>query len=94
MKKEKFERLFESLAIMSPSLNNVCERVLDTVKSDESISKKTKDDVIASAKALLFHSSEIKDYVGGQYSDLDYINDGREKYDQIKANAKKFIESV
>lgn len=93
MKKEKFERLFESLAILSPSLNNVCERALDTVKGDETLPKKIKEDVIASVKALLFHSSELKDYVGGQYSDLNYIHDGREKYDHIKANAKRYIEN-
>jgi len=91
MEKKQFERLFEGLAIMSPTLDNVCERALDTVKNGESIPQKTKENVIASVKALLFHSSELKDYVAEQHSDLDYINDGSEKYDQIKANTKLCI---
>ena len=52
MKREQFERLFEGLAMMSPALDNVCERALDTVRDDESLSRKTKESVIASVKAL------------------------------------------
>ena len=91
MKREQFERLFEGLAMMSPALDNVCERALDTVRDDESLSRKTKESVITSVKALLFHSSELKDYVAEQYSDLDFINDGSKKFDQIKAKTKLYI---
>ncbi|MFC4701273.1 hypothetical protein ACFO4O_13955 [Glaciecola siphonariae] len=94
MRKQKFERLFKSLAILSPALNSVCERVVDSVKDDDSLTQKEKDSVIASAKELFFHSSEIKDYVRRQYPELDYIHDGREKYDQIKSEAKKYVDSL
>ena len=91
MDKEQARLLFEALAkVMSP-IERTCERALDTIKGDSSVSELDKKYAKDSVKELLSGSLGLLGYLKKYYPEFDNIGEGeklwkelRDKYDNGK----------
>lgn len=77
--------LFESLAYLSVPLERVFHIAINEIKNDEEISLKYKEELLASAKALLLNSLELHDYVSKKNPNLDFMKEGRVDYNKIRS---------
>lgn len=84
-KQTNSRQLFESLALLSVPLERTFHIAIKEIKNDKSISDKYKEELLASVKALLSNSLELHDYVGKKSDSLNFLNEGRENYNKIRA---------
>ncbi|MBF7074614.1 hypothetical protein ISG33_14505 [Glaciecola sp. MH2013] len=84
MDKNLPKTLFDALALYSLPLERVFHLALETIKTDESISDKYRDELLTSVKAVLFNSLEIHTYIQSKDSTLDFSKDGKIEYEAIR----------
>jgi hypothetical protein len=84
MDREQAILLFEALAkVMSP-IERTCERALDTIKGDASISEIDKKNVKDSARELLSGSIGLLSYLKKHYPEFDNIGEGEKLWKELR----------
>ena len=84
MNKEQARLLFEALArVMSP-IERTCEKALDTIKDDDSISESDRKTVKDSVKELLSGSIGLQFYLKRHYPEFDNIGEGEQLWKELR----------
>ncbi|WP_441002804.1 hypothetical protein [Pseudocolwellia agarivorans] len=84
MDREQARTLFEALAkVMSP-LERTCEKAIDTIKDDDSISEIDRKAVKDSVKELLSGSIGLQFYLKKHYPEFDNIGEGEKLWKELR----------
>jgi hypothetical protein len=84
MDREQANKLFHALAkVMSP-IESACEKAIDTIRDDDSISDLDRKTVKESTKELLSGVIGLQFYLKKHYPEFDNIGEGEKLWKQLR----------
>ena len=84
MNHHQAEELFVALARLSFPLERACEKAVDTVKDNEQVSDKDKEEIRKAVKNLFTGSLSLHHYLYKKFPEFDSIGESKERYDEIR----------